>query len=329
MMNFSNYEILTDMLGELQQEYDKLQEKIDEYVFKIKETDNYIQSFFDREDADFKIFSPRKAEDIYKDEIAKADSEKNDYQQKLNQCYHEQNNLRDKIEKLEKIIHDEEGFHDDLESKKKNLTILNIQEEDRQRIARELHDTSLQDLTHLIHKIELSSMYIDQDPVRAKLELAVVNKNLRAVIDEIRNTIFDLRPMSFDDLGLKASFEQLIEKVKENKSFVIDMDIDDVSCENDLILATIFRAAQECLINIVKHSEAEKITFTCKNIDNVCVIDIIDNGKGFSKEEIECKKNKHFGITVMRERISLLGGKLSIDSKKEKGTRIHMEIPLQ
>lgn len=327
-MNSSNYEIIADMLRELQQEYDKFQEHIDEYVFKIKETDNYIQSFFDKEDSDFKMFSPRKVEDIYKDEIARANSEKNDYQEKLNQCYHEQNNLRAKIEKLEKVIHDEKDFHYNSEMKKKNLKILTMQEEDRQRIARELHDTSLQNLSHLVHKIELSSMFIDQDPIRAKLELAVIGKNLREVIDEIRNTIFDLRPMSFDDLGLKSAFEELIEKVKEDKSFVIDMDIEDVSCENDLILATIFRVTQECLTNIVKHSEAEKIIFSCKNIDNLCVIDIKDDGKGFSEEEIECKKNKHFGITVMKERISLLGGKLSIDSKKEEGTHIHMEIPL-
>lgn len=327
-MNSSNYEMITEMVKELRQEYDRLQEQVDEYVLKIKEIDSFIQSFFDKKNEDFEIFSPRKMEEIHKEEIDRADSEKISYQQKLNQCYHEQNSLYSKIEKLEKIIHDEQEFHDDSKIKKRNLTILNIQEEDRQRIARELHDTSLQDLTHLIHKIELSSMFIDQDPVRAKLELAVVNKNLRTVIDEIRNTIFDLRPMSFDDLGLKAAFEQLIEKIKENNSFVIDMDIDDVSCENNLILAAIFRAAQECLINIVKHSEAEKITFTCKSVDNFCVIDIEDNGKGFSREEIECKKTKHFGITVMRERISLLGGKLSIDSKKEEGTHIHMEIPL-
>ena len=70
-----------------------------------------------------------------------------------------------------------------------NLMALSIQEEDRQRIARELHDTSLQNLAHLIHKIELSSLYIDQDPVRAKLELSAVNKNLREIIEEIRCTI--------------------------------------------------------------------------------------------------------------------------------------------
>lgn len=327
-MNHSNYEIITDMLNELQQEYDDLQKQINEYQVKMEETDSYIQSFFNKEDKDFKIFSPRNAEDIYKDEIARANEDKNIIQQKLNDCFHQRNMLSDKIKKLEKIIHDEQGFHTDSDVKKQNLTILNIQEEDRQRIARDLHDTSLQNLAHLIHKIELSGMFIDQDPVRAKLELAVISKNLRSVIDEIRNTIFDLRPMSFDDLGLKPAFEQLMQKINENHLYDIDMDIDDVSCENDLILATIYRVVQECIINISKHSGADKILFHCKKNNSFCIIDIQDNGKGFTKEEIEDKQTKHFGISVMKERISLLGGKLSIDSKKEKGTRIHIEIPL-
>lgn len=210
----------------------------------------------------------------------------------------------------------------------KNLTILNIQEEDRQRIARDLHDTSLQNLAHLVHKIELSSMYIDVDPVKAKLELALISKSLKSVIDEIRNTIFDLRPMSFDDLGLKPAFEEMIEKINEANIFQIEADIDNVSCENDLILATIFRVVQECFINIKKHSKADKIIFSCKKKDNLCIIDIEDNGAGFTKEEIEDKKNKHFGISVMEERVNLLGGQISIDSEKEKGTHIHIEISL-
>lgn len=327
-MNHSNYEVITDMLREWQQEYDELQKQIDEYLLKIKETDYYIQSFFDKEDKDFKIFSPRNVEDIYRDEISKANVDKNNIQQQLNQYYHNQNILRSNIEKLEKIVRDEQGFHVDSNVKKQNLSILNVQEEDRQRIARDLHDTSLQNLTHLVHKIELSSMFIDQDPIRAKLELAVISKNLKSIIDEIRNTIFDLRPMSFDDLGLKPAFEELMEKIKENNSFEIDMDIDDVSCENDLVLATIFRVVQECMTNIIKHSEANKIIFHCKNNDNICIIDIEDNGKGFSETEIESKQNRHFGITVIKERVSLLGGQITIYSKLEKGTRIHIQIPL-
>lgn len=92
-----------------------------------------------------------------------------------------------------------------------NLTIFKVQEEERQRIARDLHDTSLQNLTHLIHKIELSSLYIDKDPIQAKLELSIVEKSLRKTIEEIRNIIYDLRPMSFDDLGLKnAAFTIIV-----------------------------------------------------------------------------------------------------------------------
>lgn len=327
-MNQSTYEKLKDLLKEFQDEYHALQIQIDDYLIKIKEEDSYVNSFLEKGDEDFKFFSPRNPEDVYRDEISKANAGKNELQQKLNQCYHEQNLLRSKLEKLEQILKDENGYHIDSNALKKNLTILNIHEEDRQRIARDLHDTSLQNLAHLVHKIELSSMFIDQDPVRAKLELAVISKNLKEVIEEIRNTIFDLRPMSFDDLGLKSALEQLLTKINYDNQYDIDADICNVSCENDLILASIFRVVQECMINITKHAEASKIVFSCRSCDNVCVVDISDNGKGFSKEEAESKQDKHFGLNVMKERISLLGGKFSIDSSKNKGTHIHLEVPL-
>ena len=208
----------------------------------------------------------------------------------------------------------------------KNLAVLKIQEEDRQRIARDLHDTSLQNLAHLIHKIELSSMYIDKDPIRAKLELALVNKNLKEIIDEIRNTIFDLRPMSFDDLGLKATFERMINSLNEDMSFVIHTDIDDVSCDNNLVLATVYRISQECFSNAIVHSGGTEITFNCKYIDDKCIIEIIDNGKGFTEDDL--KKDRHFGISVVKERVNLLGGIIEIDSQKNIGTNIRIEIPL-
>lgn len=297
-MNESTYEILNDLLMEMQQEDNDLQRQIDHCLIKMKE------------------------------EYTKANAVTEEIQFLLKQSYVKQEKLRSKIDKLQKIMENNYSFHDDTNLLKKNLRILNIQEEDRQRIARDLHDTSLQNLAHLVHKIELSGMYIDQDPIRAKLELAVISKNLKSVIDEIRNTIFDLRPMTFDDLGLKPAFEQLFAKINIDNTYEIESDIDNVSCENDLILATVFRVVQECLINVKKHAEANKIFFTCQCVGDICVIDISDNGKGFSKEEVEGKQNRHFGLNVMKERISLLGGKISIDSEKEKGTQIHLEVPL-
>lgn len=208
-----------------------------------------------------------------------------------------------------------------------NYTFLNIQEQDRQRIARDLHDTSLQNLAHLIHKIELSSMYIDTDPVQAKLELAVVNKRLRETIDEIRSIIFDLRPMTFDDLGLKIALERLLTNLQEECSCEIISDIDNVSCETNLIAVSIYRLAQESLNNIIKHSQADKIIFSCKIKDDQCILDIEDDGVGFDSETPDDGK-KHFGFMLMRERVNLLNGIIKISSEQGKGTKLHIEIPL-
>ena len=209
-----------------------------------------------------------------------------------------------------------------------NLTILNIQEQDRQRIARDLHDTSLQNLAHLIHKIELSSLYIDADPNQAKLELAIVNKRLRETIDEIRSIIFDLRPMTFDDLGLKAALVRLLKNTESELECKIQFDIDDVSCENNLVLASIYRLSQESLTNFRKHAESDKLFFSCKNVDGQCILDIVDEGKGFDCEVPDDGK-KHFGFSLMRERVDLLNGKIDILSELGKGTKIHIEIPLE
>lgn len=151
------------------------------------------------------------------------------------------------------------------------LQILDIQEKERQRIARDLHDSSLQNLSHLLHNVELSSLYVDEDPVKAKLELAVVNSRLKSIIQEIRDTIFDLRPMTFDDLGLKEAFERLVYKLRESSKFNITYNIEDIGCNNSLILMTIFRIIEECLNNAIKHSRGSKINFELKKIPMMIV----------------------------------------------------------
>lgn len=315
-MNFDDYNSLNNILREQRQELMKLDEEIQYNLRCMKEADIYINSFIESEPDDFKIFSPRNAESIHKEEIEKTNQEKYSYEEQNRQLIAKRNVLYKQVKKLEKI----------LEHRNNSLTILNIQEEDRQRIARDLHDTSLQNLAHLVHKIELSSLYIDEDPVKAKLELSVVNKVLRETIDEIRNIVFDLRPMTFDDLGLKAALERLLVSINENKKYLLKSDIDDVSCENNLVLVSIYRVVQECLNNIDKHAEAEEIFFSLKKHKEKCVIDIRDNGKGFN-----VKKNitgKHFGLSLMKERVELLSGKIQISSKIGKGTKIHIEIPL-
>lgn len=203
------------------------------------------------------------------------------------------------------------------------------QEMDRKRIANELHDTSIQDLTHIIHQIELAGFYIDLDPTKAKLELASVNDEIRKIIKDIRNTIFDLRPMSFDDLGLSGAIENLINILQTR--FVVDIqsDMNFTDDYDELKKLEIYRVVQECLTNSAKHANANTITLSICDKDNDLYICISDDGIGIPKQEEEndSDKKKHYGLQIMKERVSILNGRCYINSKRNEGTKIEIIIP--
>lgn len=225
-------------------------------------------------------------------------------------------------------------------SKKKNMTsdysafhmkqfsVMDVQEKERQRIARDLHDTSLQNLTHLVHKVELSSLYIDQDPVKAKLELATIESGLRKVIDDIRNRIYDLRPMTFDDLGLREALCNIFSFLNQDGKFEILTDIDEIQDgfseeERDFFLIMIYHIIKECVLNAIKHSSGNRIEVSLKEDEKAYLIKIKDNGTGFDIKEAT-KKDRHFGLLVVEERVFLLGGEMRIDTQN--GTTIEIEI---
>lgn len=314
-----NNSILTGMLSAFRQQLSNINAQIHRNLLYIKEEETCVKNLENADDDELKMFYPRIDNNFQKDEIKKANIRKIDYE-KQNEILCERKTLLEGMIEQMKIAIGQEG---------QKTNVLNFQEEERKRISRDLHDTALQNLVHLIHKIELCSLYIDEDPIKAKLELSLVSKNLKEIVNDIRDTIFDLRPMTFDDLGLKASFDRLLENVNKDNRYVIVSDIDDVSCENNLTLLYIYRVVQESINNIVKHAEAEKILFYCKSKDDVCIIDIEDDGKGFYEEKNDMKNDKHFGLSLMKERIDLLNGKINISSLEGNGTKIHMEIPLK
>ena len=216
-----------------------------------------------------------------------------------------------------------------LEFHMKQFSVLDVQEKERQRIARDLHDSSLQDLTHLVHQVELSSLYIDHDPLKAKLELASIETGLRKVIDDIRNIIYDLRPMTFDDLGLRETLLNFFALLNRDGRFEFSADIDDIEDqlsedEREISLIMMYRIIQECVQNAIEHSKGNQIRVILKKRDRDILIKIQDNGIGFNLEEAE-KKDRHFGLSVVKERVFLLGGKMKIDT--ENGTIVSIEIP--
>ena len=217
---------------------------------------------------------------------------------------------------------------DKIFTQKRNLSIMTVQEEERQRIARDLHDTSLQTLAHLVHKLELCNLYMDKDVFQAKLEILSIRQNLKDVIEEIRNTIFDLRPMSFDDLGVEETFNRFIERENPDKKFKITSEVEKIDLSLELITLTLYRVIQECVSNAIKHSKGDHIHITAKNMpDNMYKVIIEDNGKGFTQQEADEKTN-HFGLSIMRERVSILNGTIDIQSEIGKGTKVIIEFPL-
>lgn len=235
---------------------------------------------------------------------------------------------------MKKLNENDNNYHFQKE-KINQLLVLDVQEKERSRIARELHDSSLQNLTHLIHVLELSSMYMDEDPIRAKLELESCTQNLRQIINDIRDTIFDLRPMTFDDLGFKQCVINEIDSLKLHcKNCEIIYDIDDIVFPEDkdskeicsLFLVTLYRIIQEAIMNSIKHSSATTITLSIKENEEELFVEIKDNGKGFCQKEILQTSDKHFGISIMNERISLLDGEMDVITNSN-GTVVKIKVP--
>lgn len=208
----------------------------------------------------------------------------------------------------------------------RNELFFEIQELDRKRIARDLHDTSLQHLAHLIHKLELASIYMDQDIIKAKLEIASTVKEINLIIEEIRMVIYDLRPMVFDDLGLRDTIIRLLDNVKENIDLIVKYDIDHISSCHESTALGIFRIIQESIVNVCKHSKASHLEVVLKDHKDCIEVSIIDDGIGFDLEDAK-KKERHFGLLILEERVKLMSGNIQFSSISGEGTKIHVFIP--
>lgn len=206
---------------------------------------------------------------------------------------------------------------------------LTILENERSRITRELHDTTIQNLVHLIHQIELTSHYIDEDPIRAKLELTTLSKNLKETITETRNIIYDLKPMAITDLGFEEALDEYISYLNtfSDIKFVYFIEDDFNKIDNNKLLI-IYRIIQEACNNIVKHSKATDATININKYKNSFFkILIDDNGVGCKKEDI-CKVH-HYGLEIIKERVKMIYGNLEIHTDLEEGFHIAVIIPIE
>ena len=213
---------------------DKRQSLLDEISsleIKSKENIRMIQMLEDTNDDNFESFSPREVSSYTKSKMVELSEEQNQIQQLLQDYRSEVLELNLKIDEVTSVIkvaqNENEICNEEIsKSKKSNLNVLESVEKERQRIARDLHDSTVQNLTSLVHKSELCMKLIDLDPIRCKLELSSMGKILREVIEDMRKMIYDLRPMSFDDIGFGVTIERALDKCKAAYNIMYSFNIE-------------------------------------------------------------------------------------------------------
>lgn len=320
--------IVFDLKKSFLEEKKSLQDQIVEYETQIRQCNEYIDSLSKKDDCDYNVFSPRSASRVYKDQVVEKKQQISDLEAEIRNVYKKLSNVTKKLDSLAELDPSSiSGSREDafVISSSGKTKLLELQEDDRQRIAADLHDTVLQNLSLVMHNLELSSKFIDYDPIRAKLELESNRKLVKDTIDDIRSTIFDLRPMQFDDFGFKNTLENQIQNYKNRTNMSISYNIDELDSVSNIYLITVFRVTQELLINAIKHSEGTEININITKSPMAINIFVSDNGKGIvdSTEAVE----NHFGLKILKERVEIIGGFVKISSNSS-GTTVSVDIPL-
>src|SRR2546430_6427801 len=207
--------------------------------------------------------------------------------------------------------------------------IIQAQEQERQRIARELHDETSQVLTSLLISLTLLEESVESQEARERIAdtRALAHSTLRA----IRNLSIDLRPSALDDLGLLPALRWYVKEYQKKCS--IDVEFHATGFKERLpaeMETALYRIVQECLTNTAKHANANRVTITLKEETDRVYARITDDGEGFDYEALlkTPGQERGLGLAGMHERAVLLDGTLSIHSTSERGTIIEVSIPL-
>ncbi len=211
--------------------------------------------------------------------------------------------------------------------------LMSAQEQERKRIARELHDGLGQSLTSIKFKVESFLQEIGRSTLKAKAKsLQDVIPIIQQCVRESHQIQMNLRPAILDDLGIGATLSWLCREFEATYSGIRiqkQIEIRESDVPEPLKMA-LYRISQEALNNISKHSEASLIHISLRKTDRAIELSIEDNGRGFDLREVLSREDSRqgIGLSSMRERAELIGGTFSIESSPGKGTKMRGTWPL-
>ncbi|MCE1248163.1 MAG: response regulator [Firmicutes bacterium] len=209
--------------------------------------------------------------------------------------------------------------------------LIQAQEEERKRMAAEIHDTIAQSLVGILTRVQSCQSLIKKDPSQVAENLEELKNVVAENVKEVRQIIFNLRPSSLDDLGLIPSLENYIKRFEKENTIEVEFHINTREKRLPTSVETaVFRIIQEALTNIKRHSKADKALIRLNFEPKMVNLRISDNGKGFDWEEVTKRflRGDSHGLQGMKERISLLGGSFKVATENGMGCIVTASIPI-
>jgi signal transduction histidine kinase len=202
--------------------------------------------------------------------------------------------------------------------------VVQAQEQERQRLARELHDETGQALTSILLGLKPLEEALADHPARA--DLAELREHVVGALQDVRRLAVELRPAVLDDFGLVPALERLTDAFAEQSGIRVDFH----SALGELRLpseveSTLYRVVQESLTNIVKHADAHNVSVSLARRESTVAAVVEDDGAGFEPRGV---RDESVGLIGMRERLALLDGRLEIESRPGAGATVVAEVPL-
>jgi len=203
--------------------------------------------------------------------------------------------------------------------------VISAQDEERARVARELHDSTAQMLAAVMLQLGVAARENESPVLDARI--ATVRDMVADALEEVRNLSHTIHPRVLDDLGLAAALSWLTRQTREQESLDAEAFADDGAPIPRLEATVLYRVAQESLRNAVRHAQAHRVEVWLRRTATTATLEVVDDGRGFDVRRAE-ERRPGMGLFSMRERVGLANGTLSVESAPGRGTRVVATVPL-
>ncbi len=208
------------------------------------------------------------------------------------------------------------------------MRIVEAQEAERSRLAREVHDGPAQALSNAIFQVEVVQRLLDRDERLARAELQQLREVLTRELRGVRAYLSQLRPPLLADLGLSGAIREAADQIASALDIPVHVELDEaIDALPETVEVVTLRVIQEALQNVRKHAQPSNVRVRMARDTSGWTVEVRDDGKGFEADDPPVGGRRHFGLQFMRERAELIGARFEVRSSPDLGTAVRMTIP--